>query len=131
MRRLWDDDARLVLKALPEASLDRLFLMFPDPLPKARHAKRRFVHPHNLALVARAPKPGAGPMERGPDVPGRVVPGSCGTFAGVRADARARALDPAGHASPGLWVAGADQASVMGGHYPSGGINLGPAMTFG
>lgn len=57
--RLWDDDARLVLRALPEASLDRLFLMFPDPWPKARHAKRRFVHPQNVALVARALKPGA------------------------------------------------------------------------
>ncbi len=33
--------------------------------------------------------------------------------------------------SPGLWVAGSDQANVMGGHYPSGGINIGPAMTFG
>lgn len=31
----------------------------------------------------------------------------------------------------GLYAVGVDQASVMGGHYPSGGINLGPAMTFG
>jgi succinate dehydrogenase/fumarate reductase flavoprotein subunit len=31
----------------------------------------------------------------------------------------------------GLYVAGSDQANVMGGHYPSGGINIGPAMTFG
>jgi len=31
----------------------------------------------------------------------------------------------------GLYAAGCDQASVMGGHYPSGEINLGPAMTFG
>ena len=59
MLKLWDDDARVLLKALPEASLDRMFLMFPDPWPKARHAKRRFVHPHNIALVARALKPGA------------------------------------------------------------------------
>lgn len=59
MLRLWDDDARLVLRALPDAVLDRLFLMFPDPWPKARHAKRRFVHPQNVALVARVLKPGA------------------------------------------------------------------------
>ncbi|MGE3286553.1 MAG: hypothetical protein AB7J32_10690 [Pseudonocardia sp.] len=32
---------------------------------------------------------------------------------------------------PGLYAAGSDRASVMGGHYPSGGINIGPAMTFG
>ncbi|MDG6094900.1 tRNA (guanine(46)-N(7))-methyltransferase TrmB [Acetobacter sp. AN02] len=57
--RLWDEDARQLLTALPEASLSRLFLMFPDPWPKARHAKRRFVHPGNLPVVARALKPGA------------------------------------------------------------------------
>ena len=57
--RLWPDDARMILRALPDASLDKLFLMFPDPWPKARHAKRRFVHPDQIALVARVLKPGA------------------------------------------------------------------------
>lgn len=57
--RLWPADARELLLALPEASLDRLYLMFPDPWPKARHAKRRFVHPEMLPIVARALKPGA------------------------------------------------------------------------
>jgi tRNA (guanine-N7-)-methyltransferase len=56
--RLWPHDARHLLAALPAASLDRLFLLFPDPWPKARHAKRRFVHPALLPLVARALKPG-------------------------------------------------------------------------
>jgi succinate dehydrogenase/fumarate reductase flavoprotein subunit len=36
-----------------------------------------------------------------------------------------------GQAIAGLYAAGSDMASIMGGHYPSGGINLGPAMTFG
>jgi succinate dehydrogenase/fumarate reductase flavoprotein subunit len=40
-------------------------------------------------------------------------------------------LDEAGGPIPGLYAAGSDLTSVMGGHYPSGGINLGPAMTFG
>lgn len=57
--RIWDDDARLLLADLPDACLDRLFLMFPDPWPKGRHAKRRFVHPGNLPQVARVLKPGA------------------------------------------------------------------------
>jgi tRNA (guanine-N7-)-methyltransferase len=57
--RLWDDDARALLRALPEASIDRLFLLFPDPWPKARHAKRRFVHPDTVKLVASRLKPGA------------------------------------------------------------------------
>jgi tRNA (guanine-N7-)-methyltransferase len=57
--RLWPDDARLLLARLPDACLDRLFLLFPDPWPKARHAKRRFVHPAQLPMVARVLRPGA------------------------------------------------------------------------
>lgn len=56
--RLWDDDARTLLRLLPDGCLDRLFLMFPDPWPKLRHAKRRFVHPGQLPEVARVMKPG-------------------------------------------------------------------------
>ena len=55
--------------------------------------------------------------------------GSFGTFAGLRTDAHARVLNAVG--DPVLYAAGSDQASVMGGHYPSGGINIGPALTFG
>ena len=36
-----------------------------------------------------------------------------------------------GSPSRASYAAGSDQANVMGGHYPSGGINIGPAMTFG
>lgn len=57
--RIWDDDARPLLRALPDASLDRLFLLFPDPWPKSRHAKRRFVHPATLEEIARVLQPGA------------------------------------------------------------------------
>jgi tRNA (guanine-N7-)-methyltransferase len=56
---LWPEDARSLLRLLPDASLDRLFLMFPDPWPKARHARRRFVHPVLLPEVARVLAPGA------------------------------------------------------------------------
>lgn len=57
--RLWPEDARHLLVLLPEGALGRLYLMFPDPWPKARHAKRRFVHPATLPVVARALRPGA------------------------------------------------------------------------
>ena len=57
--RLWDEDARTLMAALPDRSLDGVFLMFPDPWPKTRHAKRRFVHPANVASLARVMAPGA------------------------------------------------------------------------
>ena len=55
---LWDQDARTLLKALPDACLDTVFLMFPDPWPKSRHTGRRFVGPANAALLARLIRPG-------------------------------------------------------------------------
>lgn len=57
--RLWTEDARTLLRLLPDGCLDRLFLLFPDPWPKARHAKRRFVHPVLLPLLARLLRSGA------------------------------------------------------------------------
>jgi succinate dehydrogenase/fumarate reductase flavoprotein subunit len=80
---------------------------------------------------AQKPNPSLGPLEKGPFYAVRVVPGSFGTFAGLDADVRGRALSENGVPIPGLYVAGNDHSSVMGGHYPAGGINLGPALTFG
>ncbi len=56
--RLWDDDARTLLRGLPPASLDLMCLMFPDPWPKTRHTQRRFLGPETLALGQRVLKPG-------------------------------------------------------------------------
>ncbi|MGG2398679.1 FAD-dependent oxidoreductase [Pseudomonas sp. SH1-B] len=61
----------------------------------------------------------------------KLHPGSLGTFAGLRTDAAARVLNNLGQPIAGLFAAGNDMSSVMAGHYPSGGITLGPAMTFG
>lgn len=77
------------------------------------------------------PNPCVAPIGPGPFYAVRIVPGSLGTFAGLRCDAHARVLDADGQAVPGLYAVGNDMASVMRGHYPSGGITLGPAMTFG
>ncbi len=57
--RLHDDDARDVLRWLPPASIDRAFVLFPDPWPKARHRKRRLVSGPTLSLLARVMKPGS------------------------------------------------------------------------
>jgi tRNA (guanine-N7-)-methyltransferase len=56
--RLHVGDARDVVAALPDASLDRLFILFPDPWPKARHNKRRLVQAETVAEWARVLKPG-------------------------------------------------------------------------
>lgn len=54
-----DDDARDVLAALPDASLDHAYLLYPDPWPKKRHHKRRFISAANLDKLFNALKPGA------------------------------------------------------------------------
>ncbi|MGI9216207.1 MAG: FAD-binding protein, partial [Hydrogenophaga sp.] len=72
-----------------------------------------------------------GPLERGPFYAVRVVAGSLGTFAGLQVNASAQVLDGHGQPIPGLYAGGNDMDSMMAGHYPAGGITLGPAMTFG
>ena len=57
--RLFTDDARLLLAALPPGSLGRVFILFPDPWPKRRHHKRRLVAPATLDLLAEAMSDGA------------------------------------------------------------------------
>lgn len=52
-------DVRDLFDVLPDASIDRAFLLYPDPWPKARHHRRRFVTPEHLAPLARVLKPGA------------------------------------------------------------------------
>ncbi|MDF1585356.1 tRNA (guanosine(46)-N7)-methyltransferase TrmB [Marinimicrococcus flavescens] len=56
--RLLVDDARLLLASLPDASIERLFVLFPDPWPKARHKKRRIVNRETVAEMARIVQPG-------------------------------------------------------------------------
>jgi len=56
--RIHDGDARDVLAWLPEASVFRVFILFPDPWPKKRQAKRRLVTPELVRSLARVLKPG-------------------------------------------------------------------------
>ncbi|WP_304176072.1 tRNA (guanosine(46)-N7)-methyltransferase TrmB [Phenylobacterium aquaticum] len=56
--RLWDADVRELIAHLPDACLDRIFILFPDPWPKARHNKRRLVNAELLVELARVLKPG-------------------------------------------------------------------------
>jgi tRNA (guanine-N7-)-methyltransferase len=58
--RLLQGDARHLLQALPTASIDRVFILFPDPWPKTRHHKRRLIQTEWVAELARVLKPGGG-----------------------------------------------------------------------
>ena len=57
--RILVDDARLLLTALPDASIARTFILFPDPWPKLRHHKRRIVSRSTVPELARVMRPGA------------------------------------------------------------------------
>jgi tRNA (guanine-N7-)-methyltransferase len=57
--RLYEGDGREIIEALPDASLGRFFLLFPDPWPKTRHHKRRFLQMEMLDLLAAKLKPDA------------------------------------------------------------------------
>ena len=77
------------------------------------------------------PNPCIAPLLTPPFYAVRVVPGELGTFAGIATNANAQVIDKNGQPVPGLYAAGNDAASVMGGTYPAAGITIGPAMAFG
>lgn len=77
------------------------------------------------------PNPCVGPVAKPPFYAVRLVPGDIGTFIGLRADAHSRVLDAGGRPILGLYAAGNDAASFMGGTYPGAGITIGPALVFG
>ncbi len=56
--RLYDDDAVPLLDWLPAHTLSEIDLLYPDPWPKRRHAKRRFVNARNLDRICRLLEPG-------------------------------------------------------------------------
>lgn len=77
------------------------------------------------------PNPCLAPLVQPPFYAMKMIPGDIGTFLGLRVDGQARVLDLAGAPIRGLYAAGNDMTSVMGGTYPGAGITIGPALTFG
>ena len=69
--RIFSDDATLILDWLPDASLARVDLLYPDPWPKRRHWKRRFISDANLDHIARALRPG-GELRVASDIPAYI-----------------------------------------------------------
>lgn len=81
--------------------------------------------------TSQAPNPCVRPVDQAPFYAVKILPGSLGTFAGLRTDEDARVLSETGAPIAGLYAVGNDMSSIMGGRYPAGGITLGPGMTFG
>jgi tRNA (guanine-N7-)-methyltransferase len=57
--RIYPDDVRLLLEKIPDWALSRVFILYPDPWPKARHHKRRLISKEFLDTLSRVMKPGA------------------------------------------------------------------------
>ena len=57
--RIWDEDVTDLLPTLPDACLDRVYILYPDPWPKRRQRKRRLVSDETLGELARVMRPGA------------------------------------------------------------------------
>lgn len=77
------------------------------------------------------PNPCVAPIVAAPFYAVKVVIGDLGTYAGIATNGNAQVLDENRRPIPGLYAAGNDALSIMGGNYPGPGITLGPAMTFG
>jgi predicted oxidoreductase len=119
------------------ADPDRLERTIADFNTHAQHgndpefAKGSTSYNRSLGDPAHKPNPCVAPLETAPFYAVKLVIGDLGTFAGLRCDEHARVLDADRRPIPGLYAAGNDAASIMGGNYPGGGITLGPAVTFG
>ena len=77
------------------------------------------------------PNPCVAPLAQPPFYAVRVEIGDLGTYDGIATNGHAQVLDEHKRPIPGLYAAGNDALSIMGGNYPGPGITLGPAMTFG
>ena len=96
------------------------------PFGKGSTAYNRY-----LGDAEHLPNPCLGPIETAPFYAVKVFPGDIGTATGLETDAEARVIGGDGQPIPGLYACGNDMNSIMAGSYPSAGITLGPALTFG
>lgn len=77
------------------------------------------------------PNPCVEPLKTGPYYAIKLVPGDLGSFMGIHTNEHAQVISAQGVPIAGLYAAGNDAASVMGGEYTGAGITLGPGLTFG
>lgn len=93
--------------------------------------KGQSVYNRYLGEPGHEPNPCLAPIIKGPFYAVEIVPGDIGTSCGLITDEHARVLDGDDQVIAGLYAAGNDMNSIMGGHYPAPGITLGPGLTFG
>jgi len=91
----------------------------------------RTVFERRYGDASHGPNPALGALRQAPFYAVKVMPGDIGTFLGLPTDGDARVLAVDGEPVAGLYAAGNAAHSLFGGHYPSAGITLGPALTFG
>jgi succinate dehydrogenase/fumarate reductase flavoprotein subunit len=77
------------------------------------------------------PNPSLGTVSKTPFYAVKIVSGSLGTFSGIRTNEFGQILDSKNNTISNIYAVGNEAASIFKGSYPSGGITLGPAMTFG
>jgi succinate dehydrogenase/fumarate reductase flavoprotein subunit len=124
----------LAVRAGIELELERTVEQFneaakkgTDPIyRKGENAYNRFYGDPDIK-----PNPCVAPLAKAPFYAVRVEIGDLGTYAGIVTNENAQVLDEHKRPIPGLYAAGNDALSIMGGNYPGPGITLGPAMTFG
>jgi succinate dehydrogenase/fumarate reductase flavoprotein subunit len=83
-----------------------------------------------LADPEQKPNPCVAPIVKGPFYAIKVIMGDLGTFDGIQTTVEGQVLRRDGSSIAGLYAAGNDRASIMGGNYPAAGITHGPNMTF-
>ncbi|MDA9493718.1 FAD-dependent oxidoreductase [Bradyrhizobium sp. CCBAU 11361] len=89
------------------------------------------IYQRHLGDIRHKPNPCVAPILRAPFFALRIYPADLGTAIGMKVDAQARVLRGDGTPIAGLYACGNDMGSIMNGNYPSAGIALGPALTFG
>jgi predicted oxidoreductase len=127
LAELADKPASIGKGSRPDRRIQRISAEGRDPaFGKGSRAYNRY-----QGDALHGPNPCVAPIGDGPFYAIKLVIGDLGTYAGIKTDAHARALDQHGQPIAGLYAAGNDMASIMGGNYPGAGITLGPALTFG
>lgn len=119
---------------LPSGSLQATVSRFNDMAAQGEDTeflRGQSVFERRYGDAQHRPNPALGPLVAPPYYAIQVVPGDIGTFIGLPTDGVARVRDARGAAVPGLYAVGNAAQSLFGGHYPSAGITLGPALTFG